>query len=479
MNEVTGAELAPAASGQALWSAGLAPQMVEDLVRVGLVALPAGESGKGAATVDDGLRPFLPLLRRYAPRLVPMEREGSPVWFCTGILDHRSEGEGVGGLASRRIPAGGQGETARKAALSCLGELAERVSLCTLGAADPRVRQVPGGQPEVGLAALAGLSAAQAGALVERLGAAAGRGADASAILARMSARRVDIRNIYEGKSGQVSSLAVLFGEAEQAIGQAAGLVSTVGCAVWPTPEGARARALLELAERDAVALAWHNRLGITSIDDAWLRGNLAHDVYDHVRLRSRVTRLFALQTDLAAHVVIAFSWENQAGKENTGARSAWRCAFGSAAAYDLASAGRSALEELLQSENALDLMEKAHPQDSGATARVPRQLAYARSGNLLRDLPLAQAQPLDLRRAQQVFSHEDLLASCATKGADIWEFDATRPDLGIPCIKLLSPDLCTWEARFGRSRFYGEPSSRRHGDPAVEAELAARPFPF
>ena len=58
------------------------------------------------------------------------------------------------------------------------------------------------------------------------------------------------------------------------------------------------------------------------------------------------------------------------------------RAAFGSAASWDLPSACERALLEMLQSENALELMDKAYPEDRSDESRsgaVPRQLAYAR----------------------------------------------------------------------------------------------------
>lgn len=82
--------------------------------------------------------------------------------------------------------------------------------------------------------------------------------------------------------------------------------------------------------------------------------------------------------------------------------------------------------------------------------------------------------------QGRQIFPEEALLQACLDRGFDVWEFDATRPDLQIPCIKLFSPDLCTWEPRFGRKRLYqGVVDRGLRSAPASEAEFAARPFPF
>ena len=49
-------------------------------------------------------------------------------------------------------------------------------------------------------------------------------------------------------------------------------LGSTLGAAVWTDPETAARRAVLELAERDAAGIWWHNRLGITPLPWAQVR---------------------------------------------------------------------------------------------------------------------------------------------------------------------------------------------------------------
>ncbi|MDN3719174.1 YcaO-like family protein [Roseibium salinum] len=159
---------------------------------------------------------------------------------------------------------------------------------------------------------------------------------------------------------------------------------------------------------------------------------------------RRRHWSLCLASTDLDAFVVMALSHDD-------GGR---RAALGTSAGWDIASACESAIQELLQSEYALELMERAHPETGRpgqSSSPVPRQLAYARHGNILEDLPLPDAPAADERQLRRTASYENLLQSCFDKGLEIWEFDATRQDLNIPCIKLLSSDLCSWEPRFGK----------------------------
>ncbi|WP_422376210.1 YcaO-like family protein [Roseibium sp.] len=447
----------------------LGETVIADLVRVGLLSSDHGGDMPKLRMVDEGLRLFVPLLERYQIKLVPMERPECPVHFCTGILKLPAEPSLQSAQSGLSIPAGGQGNSLQKATLSCLGELAERVSLCSLGDHDPRVFLTGNGQPQVDFLSFVGLSAAQQAVVTQRFGQGFQKTAAADPDWNRFSARRVKLASITGNGLLELPAFAVLLQESERTIGGALSLASSVGCAVWPSRDEARKRALLELAERDAVALTWYNRLGITFLPVGILREILSPELVAHMDAGPRRWGVYLLQTDLAVQVAIAVSHDAD-GRT---------CAFGSAAGWDAASACSSALEELLQSENALQLMDKSYPA-SEKMVRIPKQLAYARRRSILEDLPLQDARPASDQQLSRRFSDEALLQSCKEQSLSIWEFDATRPDLDIPCIKLLSPDLCTWEPRFGKKRLYEAPVKwGALQKPLTEAAFADRPFPF
>jgi len=443
--------------------------ILSDLQRVGLLSPEYHGDVRKMRIVDEGLHLFVPVLARYRVRLVPMERAGCPVRFCTALA--KSVLETTSDIAPLRspIPAGGQGDEAKDAAFGCLGELAERLSLCSLGGSDPRVFSAKKRQPEVDLFDVVGLSAdqlAQAARVSDLAGAAA------SSVVAdwvRNSQRRVELRNLMTGKTAQFPSFGVLFQETEGPVDHALSVASTVGCAVWSTKDGARRRAILELVERDAIAQAWYNRLGITFVKPDLLGAILPDQLVFYLQSMPRRWGVYHVASDLPVQVAMAVSHDAD-GR---------RCAFGASAGWTFAAACKSALEEMMQSENSLELMEKAYPPGLGP-GHEPRQLAYARSRSILEDLPLAGAPRTDARLAGREFSLGDLMQAFADQDMTIWEFDATRADLNIPCIKLLSPELCTWEPRFGKRRLFDgvvKRGLRQH--PATEAEFAARPFPF
>ncbi len=287
------------------------------------------------------------------------------------------------------------------------------------------------------------------------------------------STRAVNVRRLGDGALFSYPSAGVLFGEFELISGRAGGFASTVGCAVWRDREGARQRALLELVERDAVAQAWYNRLGITLISEELVEALLPLSLVGHLKENRRFWGLYSVATDLKVHIVLSVSCEPD-GR---------RAAIGSAAGWDLASASKSAVTEMLQSENALDLMERAYLDKRSETdkpRKLPRHLAYALNTSVFEDFLSKASGPHVPPGSETVYAYSDLLDSCSRKGIDIWEFDATRSDLGIPCIKLISEHLCSWEPRFGKERLYqGVVDRGLRKQRADESEFEARPFPF
>lgn len=448
---------------------GVESAVVSDLARVGLLSLDLSENVPKMRMADENLKLFAPLLAQYRVKLVPMPREGAPVAFCTALLKERRAQVPAPPEKTAPIPAGGQGKRLQNAAISCLGELAERLSLCSLGVQDPRVFPIETEQPEVDFSELLGLSSAQcrhAAAALRKSGVPIPTDVPEWPAL---SGRRIALTNLATGRMAQFPSFGVLLREAAWLGAEVLSFASSVGCAVWATRRGARERALLELVERDAVAQVWYNRLGITFLEAGLLREILTGTLIDYLDAQPRQWGVYHLVSDLPVQVAIAVSHE----ADGRG------CAFGASAGWSLASACESAIEEMLQSENSLELMTKAHPSGQ-VQGRVPRQLAYARAGSILEDLPLREALPADERLMSRVYGLPDLMQALEDKDITVWEFDATRPDLNIPCIKLFSPQLCTWEPRFGKKRLYQgvvERGLRQH--PATEAEFAARPFPF
>src|SRR5262249_39379836 len=87
------------------------------------------------------------------------------------------------------------------------------------------------------------------------------------------------------------------------------------GAASGSTVEEAILQGFLELAERDACALWWYNRVrlpafDLAALDDPWVRRTLGH-----YRQRGRGACVLDLTTDLGIPVAIALSWRESDGK--------------------------------------------------------------------------------------------------------------------------------------------------------------------
>ncbi|MEQ9565366.1 MAG: hypothetical protein RLN85_06025, partial [Pseudomonadales bacterium] len=128
---------------------GFADDVLADLSRLGLIAVEPGVEGDRVRLLEPDLRLFLKLLSSFSPRLVPMTRPGCPVHFCTGLLKSSETDAKEVTAAGAPIPAGGQGDVASVAAISCIGELSERLTLCSIGISDNRVFACDKKQPQV------------------------------------------------------------------------------------------------------------------------------------------------------------------------------------------------------------------------------------------------------------------------------------------------------------------------------------------
>lgn len=204
------------------------------------------------------------------------------------------------------------------------------------------------------------------------------------------------------------------------------------------TVEEAILHGLLELVERDHVALWWYNQtpapgVDLDSIDDpwlAWLRGHLAE----------QEQRLWAV--DLTADLGIAVAACLVVGADGQ------RIGMGFGAQLDLGSAVIRAATELVQ----LGL---------GGTSGglgAKGQLALA-------DHAFAQPdRAVPARSCIEEFSGDvvDALQRCheaiERQGLELLVLDQTRPDIGLPVVKAIVPGLRHFWPRFGPGRLYDVP---------------------
>ncbi|MBT2447917.1 TOMM precursor leader peptide-binding protein [Streptomyces sp. ISL-43] len=232
------------------------------------------------------------------------------------------------------------------------------------------------------------------------------------------------------------------------------------GNAAGGSLEDAVVQGVLELVERDAVALWWYNRLrlpglDLDSFDEPWLAST-----------RSALERAghsvwaLDLTSDLGIPVVAVVSRHREGSAEEF--------VYGFGAHFDPRLALRRALTEMVQmlpgrggSGSALPGQPQLLP-DPAQSPRTPGSWPYAgRRADLLDDVHYLRT----------------LLES---HGMELLVLDQTRPDVGIPVVKTLVPGLRPFYARFAPGRLFDVPPSLGQRDVALAfRELNSVPLPL
>ena len=227
---------------------------------------------------------------------------------------------------------------------------------------------------------------------------------------------------------------AVLLSEAKK---DGAGLfcrADTNGCAAGRSDAEARSAALFELIERDAVGRWWYGRRARPSLP-ASIIGAESHALLGRLsEIRVR-TVLIDLTTNLKVPVVAA------AGETERGA-----VALGFSAASTYCKAAQSALEEMAK------MLLVLWPGKGGGALR-PGLARWVKEVNFTTaPLSLVASGPYD--PPEPPHSIGTLLQDNGIRVAFI---ERTRPELGVPVWRAMSPDLCHWKPRFGRARLLAE----------------------
>lgn len=224
------------------------------------------------------------------------------------------------------------------------------------------------------------------------------------------------------------------------------------GCAAGSSLPDAVLQGLLELIERDAVAIWWYNRSRLPGVDlssaaDPWIDGVVT--AYDRL---GRDVWVLDVSADLGVPVMAAVSARRGTGD---------RIMVGFGAHLDARLAARRAVAELNQTLPwALDPL----PASSG-DPDLDRWLADAR----LADLPYLLPAPGGLRRLEET---NDRLVDVATideavislvdrlrqADIDVLVLDQTRPDLELPVVRVLAPGLRSFWPRLAPGRLFDVP---------------------
>ena len=250
------------------------------------------------------------------------------------------------------------------------------------------------------------------------------------------------------------------------------------GCAAGNTLEEAILQGLLELVERDAVALWWYNRVrrpavDLASHDDPYLRR-----VEDYLREQGREMWVLDLTTDLGIPVFAAFSRELEGQEE--------RIMPGFGAHFEPRVALLRAVTEMNQMLS--NLPERGHESPAPASGLEDAETLHWLKTATVANQPYLRPDPaVALSRASSVGrqSTDDLaedVRHCQglveSRGLEMMVREQTRPEIGLPVVKVIVPGLRHFWARFAPGRLYDVPV--RLGwlaEPTPEEEL--NPIPM
>ena len=225
------------------------------------------------------------------------------------------------------------------------------------------------------------------------------------------------------------------------------------GCAAGSSLEDAVLQGLLELIERDAVAIWWYNRTPMPGADldsfhDPWI-----HELREVHASLGREVWLLDVTADLCVPTMVAVSRRTDNGPRED-------IMFGCGAHLDPRIAARRALTELNQCMPAL-----SEPVD---LSRFDTDMRHWIETVRLAGQPWLAPDPAV--PARDVFHHgyahradlvDDIRAireELEAKGMEVLVLDQTRPDIGLPVVRVVVPGLRHFWSRFAQGRLYDVP---------------------
>jgi ribosomal protein S12 methylthiotransferase accessory factor len=229
------------------------------------------------------------------------------------------------------------------------------------------------------------------------------------------------------------------------------------GCAAGNVVEEAILQGFLELVERDAVALWWYNRVRRPGLDlDSFALPYLG-EIQDHYASLGRRLWVLDLTADLGITTLACVSARTSGPAEDV--------LVGFGAHFDPQVALLRAVTEVNQF-----LPSVARTRSDGSTVyRFGDELALrwwreARTAQM----PYLVPDPERPARRREEFedpSSDDLAADvelcverAARRGLDVLVQDLTRPDIGLPVVRVVVPGLCHFWRRLGFQRLYDVP---------------------
>lgn len=225
------------------------------------------------------------------------------------------------------------------------------------------------------------------------------------------------------------------------------------GCAAGSSLEDAVLQGLLELVERDAVGIWWYNRTPVPGVDLDSFRDPWVDELREVHAGIGREVWLLDVTADLGVPTMVAVSRRVDGGPRED-------IVFGCGAHLDPRVAARRAFTELNQCMPGL-----CEPVDLTKFDVDLRN--WVRTARLA-DHPWLSPDPAEPPRAisHHGYVHRDDLAddiravqdTLEAKGMELLVLDQTRPDLGLPVVRVVVPGLRQFWSRLAQGRLYDVP---------------------
>jgi ribosomal protein S12 methylthiotransferase accessory factor len=243
---------------------------------------------------------------------------------------------------------------------------------------------------------------------------------------------------LFTGQVIFVPADCVLIGRRAPGDVAACAVADTNGCAAGRTPEDACLRALFELIERDATGRWWYGQRHVLVLDQAALSIDTA--IVENLSRRERYLLLLDLTSDLGIPTVAALAMDATGGSLGAG--------FATRA--NLQAAVRAAVIELMQME--LRVAAARSPQSADTDLKTWFQEVRFEGMVPFKDNPRNKT-PM---QSEADIDLEACIARLEATGCRVAIMDFTRPEFAVPVVRAISPDLCHWKPRLGRTRLLG-----------------------
>ncbi len=257
--------------------------------------------------------------------------------------------------------------------------------------------------------------------------------------------------------------------------GPADPIADSNGCAAGNTLEEAILQGFYELAERDAFAIWWYNRLRVPAVDLSGFDDEYLASASDYYARYERDLWMLDVTSDLGIPAFVALSRRPDAETEDI--------IYGAGAHADPRLAALRAVCELNQ---CLTWLPHPGKRDGRPMIDDPLALRWWKTARLAECSWLAPSEDEPPRRA----SHYPAIESTDTRqdvehcralvearGMEFLVLDQTRPDIGMPVARVIVPGMRHFWARFAPGRLYDVPVGMGLRErPLTEADLNPAP---